>query len=105
LTFQKVSSGICSSPYLEDQFWNAWCDNYFQEHKEIEDKDLGGVHVRQHTEVDLENSFDFSIEEIRQRFNDFLNPSNPTSVDAAGSDGGFEEDQSLNHDKNVDEWL
>lgn len=84
----------------ENTNWQKWKDAYFTEQKEIEARDLGGVRVRQNTEVDLESSFDFSIEEIRSRFSDFLNPSADVSID--GESGT--EDESSNG-QNVDQWL
>lgn len=87
---------------VKDENWKVWKEIYFEEQKEIEARDLGGVRVRQNTEVDSEDSFDFSIEEIRSRFSDFLNPSADVSIDA---ESGSSVSDSKSEGGNVDEWL
>lgn len=95
-----------------DENWAYWRENYLEEQREIEARDLGGVGVRQ-SNVDLESSFDFSIDDIKERFKDFLNPQegeDKTQIDAQGQESDSNESGSiassvLSGEENVDDWI
>jgi len=76
---KKIATDIMKSSkdiqthVLESVKWQKFCDIYLDEELEKERKDLGGVRVRQ-DQNPTEETFDFSIDEIRSRFSSFLNP-------------------------------
>ena len=77
---KKISKALlsCNSEeiqihVIESKKWNQFCEEFLNEELEIENRDLGGVRVRQDTNI-VEDQFDFSVEEIRSRYNSFLNP-------------------------------
>lgn len=65
---------------LESSKWKDFRVKYLDEELERERKDLGGVRVRQ-DQNPTEETFDFSIEEIRSRFSNFLNPEENSQKD------------------------
>ena len=83
--------------------WRKWRENYYDEQIEMESRDLGGVGVRQ-TAPELESTFDFSVDDIRARFQDFLNPT-PAADEESEDDGDTIASRSTIGERNVDEWL
>ena len=83
--------------------WNEFCERYFNEEHEIENRDLGGVRVRQDTNIsNPEDQFYFSIEEIRSKYSDFLNPASEESnkSSALESEGQNNIENSINFEDN-----
>ena len=58
---------------LETASWQEFSDIYQTQELELENRDQGGVRIRQDSNI-AEDQFHFSIEEIRSQYSSFLNP-------------------------------
>lgn len=87
----------------ESEKWNKFNEIYLNEELEREMRDLGGVKVRDQNPT--EETFDFSIDEIRSKYSNFLNPEeelddlNKDKTDT-DQDGGNKMDEMDNIDPN-----
>ena len=86
-----------------DEDWIYWQENFRQEQKELQERDLGGVGVKKGNKGEQEEEFEFSLEEVLSKYSDFLNPSNQ------GDDSEDQEHDSMSDlgssEPNVDNWL